>query len=106
MLSQHAGLTLRRLNLNGMFGYFHTDDYDSRLYVYERNMQHEFFFPMYYGEGIRYSLWARWEVSQHLWLTAKLGTTNYFDRSHIGSSYQQINQSSQTEADLQLRLRF
>lgn len=106
MLSQHAGLTMGRVSLNGMFGYFHTDDYDSRIYLYERNMQHEFYFPMYYGEGIRYSLWARLELSKRMWITMKIGTTNYFDRDHIGSSYQQINQSSQTDADLQLRFRF
>ena len=49
---------------------------------------------------------ARANIGSRLMLTAKLGNTNYFDRSTIGSSYQLINHSSQTDLDLQVRWKF
>ena len=59
-----------------------------------------------YGEGIRYWLMARANIGRRLLLTAKVGVTDYFDRSTIGSSYQQIDASSQTDLDLQIRWKF
>ena len=55
------------------------------------------------GEGIRYWLIAKAEFSPRLMVTAKIGTTNYFDRSVIGTSYQQVNHSAMTDLELQLR---
>ena len=87
-------------------GYFHTDDYNSRVYTYERGVLYTFSFPMFAGEGIHYAFNVRWDASGSLMLMAKLATTNYFDRSRIGSSYQQINQSSRTDLEMQVRWKF
>jgi hypothetical protein len=57
----------------------------------------------FYGEGIRYWLMVRAAVGKRLMLTAKIGVTDYFDRSVIGSGYQQIEASSQCDLDIQLR---
>jgi hypothetical protein len=103
MLSETLGYTYRWLRLNGGLGYFHTDSYDSRVYLYELGPLYSYSVTQFSGEGIRYWLMARANIGKRLMLTAKLGITNYFDRSVIGSSYQQINASSQTDLDLQLR---
>jgi hypothetical protein len=103
MLSETLGYTYRRLRLNGGFGYFHTDGYDSRLYLYEQGPLYAYSFSQFSGDGIRYWLMARANIGKRLMLTAKLGITDYFDRSVIGSSYQQIKASSQTDLDFQLR---
>ena len=60
----------------------------------------------FYGEGIRYWLMSRMNIGQHLMLTAKVGITDYFDRSKIGSGYQQVDASSLTDLDIQLRWKF
>lgn len=104
MVSETLGFTHRWLRLNGGLGWFHTDSYDSRVYLYELGPLYSYSFTQFSGEGIRYWLMARANIGSRLMLTAKLGITNYFDRSTIGSSYQQINRSSQT--DLQLRWKF
>ena len=83
--------------------YFHTDDYDSRLYTYERGMLYGFNFPMFYGEGIRYWLMVKAECTSKLMLTVKISTTNYFDRATIGTGLQQINHSAMTDLELQIR---
>ena len=106
MLSQTLGYTHRWLRLNGGIGYFKTDSYDSRVYLYEQGPLYSYSFAQFSGEGLRYWLMARAEISKQLMLTAKLGVTDYFDRAVIGSSYQQIRASSQTDLDLQLRWKF
>lgn len=106
MVSETLGYTHRWLRLNGGFGYFHTDSYDSRVYLYELGPLYSYSVTQFSGEGIRYWLMARANIGSRLMLTAKLGITNYFDRSTIGSSYQQINRSSQTDLDLQVRWKF
>lgn len=107
MISQYAALRLSdKLRFGVVFGYFNTDSYDSRLYIYEQGMMYDFSFPAFYGEGIRYSLLVRGNITPRLMITAKAGTTNYFDRDKISSSYQQINHSSMTDIEVQLKYKF
>ena len=105
MFSEQASYQYRGLRLNMNVGWFHTDDYDSRLYQYEHSVLYDFSFPMYYGHGLRYALAARIDYKR-LMFTAKLGVTNYFDRAVISSGLQEINGSSQTDLLLQLRYKF
>ena len=103
MLSDMAGRQWGRLKASAGGGYFHTTGYASRLYVYERSPLYSFSFPAYYGEGLRLMLMLQTTPVRRLTMTAKLAVTHYFDRSTIGSGLQQINSSSQTDLDLQLR---
>lgn len=103
MVSQNVGWQHRSLKMNLLAAYFNTDSYNSRVYVYERSPQYAYAFPAFSGEGIRYALMARIDIARHLMLTAKLGVTDYFDRSAIGSGYQQIDASSQADLDVQMR---
>ena len=92
------------LNLSG--GYFNTDDYNSRIYIYEKGLRYSFSYPMFYGEGIRYALMAKMEVLKNVQMTAKIGVSNYFDRSFIGSSLQMIKHSSKADVELQAQWKF
>ena len=103
MLSESLSYTHRWLRLNAGAGYFHTDSYDSRAWLYENGPLYTYSMGQFYGEGIRYWVMAKAQIGQRLMFTAKIGVTDYFDRNHIGSSYQQIDGSSQTDLDLQLR---
>ena len=106
MVSEHVAWSNSKWQTSLTAGYFHTDDYSSRIYIYERQMQHDFSFPMFYGQGIRAALFVKATVTQQLQLSAKLGYTNYFDRAVIGTGQQQIAQSHTTDLDLQLRWKF
>ena len=103
---QNLGLTHQWLTADAALTYFCTDDYDSRLYVYERGLLYDFSFPMFYGRGIHYSARLRADLSPRLMLMAKAATTNYFDRNTIGTALQEIDQSSMTDIQLQLRWLF
>ena len=106
MVSATLAYTRRWLRLNGGFGYFHTDSYNSRVYLYELGPLYTYSSQMFYGEGIRYWLMARANIGKHLALTAKIGISDYFDRTTIGSSYQQVDASSLSDVDLQARWKF
>lgn len=97
---------LEWLSIVGNIGYFNTDSYEARIYTYEKGPLYTFNFPSFYGEGIRYSLFARADFSRKVMMIARVATTNYFDRNTIGTSYQKINHSSMTDLELQLRLKF
>ena len=103
MVSGSLTYTRQWLRLNGGVGWFHTDSYDSRLYLYENGPLYTYSMAQFYGEGIRYWLMARAGIGKRLTLTAKIGVTDYFDRAVIGSSYQQVEGSSLTDLDLQVR---
>ena len=106
LLSQQAVLQYRWLRITASVVWFHTDDYDSRLYRYEPSVLHDFSFPAYYGHGWRYALMARADLSSRFRATVKIGTTDYFDRAVISSGLQQIDASSQTDLTLQLHYSF
>lgn len=106
MISESLSYTYRWLRLNGGIGYFHTDSYDSRIYLYERGPLYTYSMSSFYGEGIRYWLMTRVNIGQRLMLTAKVGVTDYFDRTTIGSGYQQVNASSMTDLDIQVRWKY
>ena len=107
MVSQRAQVNIgKKTAINAMMAYFHTDDYNSRIFVYERGMTYNFSFPSYFGHGIRYALMVRAALSSSLSMTARIATTNYFDQSTIGTGLQQIDRSSMTDLEMQLRWKF
>lgn len=82
MLSQGANYdNHKHLKFSCLVGYFLTDDYNSRIYVYEKSMNYTFGYNSYYGNGIRLSLYAQYYIKDKLQIATKLGTTKEFDRS-------------------------
>lgn len=106
MLSEICSWQAKWLKLRGLAGYFHTDDYDSRIYGHEPGLLNTFSFPSFFGHGMRCSLCLRVDASERLMFIAKGGMTHYFDRSTISSGLQQINSSTQIDVELQLRVKF
>ena len=107
MVSETLSATVGRwLHLDASFGYFRTDDYESRIYTYDTGILYQYSFSSYDGEGIRYSFLVRADISNRLLFIARLQTVNYFDRSVIGTGLQTIDHSSRTDLQLQLRWKF
>ena len=102
MLTQQARWQKKLFDVDVSAAYFHTTDYDSRVYGYERGMRYAFSFPMFYGEGLRWALSASCRLGSRLRLTAKCAGTHYLDRSTIGSGLQAISSNHQIDFDAQL----
>ena len=105
MISENVAYTNDWLRLNAGVGYFNTDSYNSRVYLYENGPLYTYSMQQFYGKGIRCWLMFGASVCRNLMLTAKVGVTDYFDRTKISSSYQEIDRSSKTDVDIQLRWR-
>ena len=95
-----------KLSLTLQGTYFHTDDYDTRIYAYERSLLNTFYSPSFYGEGFRFAAHCRLDWNEHLMLLLKLGETLYLDRDEIGSGNDLINSRHKTDLQLQLRVKF
>jgi hypothetical protein len=90
------------LKLSAQGCYFHTDNYDTRLYVSETGLLNTFDTPSYYGRGFRLAARA-WYDFKFVTLIVKFGETIYQDRSTISSGDEMI--SGHTKADMQMQLR-
>ena len=86
--------------------YFHTDDYDSRVYSYEKGLLNTFYTSSYYGRGFRYTAHLRYDLGTHLMCILKFGQTIYQDRESIGSGNDLIAGNKKADLQLQLRVRF
>ena len=86
--------------------WFHTDDYDSRVYASERGLLYTFYTPSFYGKGFRYSAHLRYDLSKNFMFLAKFGQTVYQDRETIGSGNDEIPGNRKADLQMQLRIKF
>lgn len=93
------------LSLSVQGTYFHTDNYDSRVYVYEPGLLYSFYSPSFSGRGFRCSARVNCTVGAFT-LTAKLGQTVYADRNEIGSGNDLIAGNKKMDLQMQLRVKF
>ena len=68
-----------RFQLDVAGTYFHTDNWDTRISLYEKNVLYAFSFPSYYGEGLRYFFVCKWKIFRPLTLYLKYAATQFFD---------------------------
>ena len=92
------------LQFNGH--YFHTDNYETRLSAYESGLLYQFGFSSFYGHGYRASALLRFVPFNSLWLIAKFGHTQYFDRKHIGSGLEMSEGNKRENISLQIQYKF
>lgn len=93
-----------KISLQGT--YFHTDDYDSRVYASERGLLYTFYTPSFSGHGFRYSALVRYDISKFFMLLIKFGQTVYQDRNEIGSGNDLIKGNKKADMQMQLRMKF
>ena len=103
---QDATFDYRRLSLSGRVALFGTDDYDSRQYVYERDVLYAFSFPAYFNHGVRHYLLAQYRLSQQLDVWVRWARTDLTDQTTVGSSLDLIDAPHKTEVKVQARWRF
>lgn len=109
LVSQSAGWKSEwrtgSMAIDTQFTFFNTDDYDSRVYLTEKNILYGFGIPMLYGMGVRYSLTASVAFLKHFVLDLKYALTNYANRATISSGLQQIEGNTQQQIWLQMRIK-
>lgn len=108
LIGQSIGYTFNGLPLHLDFNaaWFQTDDYASRISMYEKGLLYAFSIPSFYGKGERFALNVRYALNEHLIFQAKYGLTHYRDREVIGSGLEQIEGNCKNDLYLQFRLKF
>ncbi|GAB2598821.1 helix-hairpin-helix domain-containing protein [Spirosoma areae] len=103
---QDATMDVRRFSLSGRVALFGTDDYDSRQYVYERDVLYAFSFPAYFNRGVRHYLLAQYNLSRHLDVWVRWARTDLTNQPTVGSDLDQIDAPHKSEVKIQARWRF
>ena len=108
LIAQSAGYEFKKfpLRLDAGFAWFHTDDYASRISMYEKGLLYSFNLPSFYGKGERYTINVRYAWGKHIVLQAKYAMTHYRDRDVISSGLEQIEGNMKSDLYMQLRLKF
>lgn len=105
-ISQDLNADFNRWRISSRIALFDTDDFDNRQFLYERNVLWLFSIPALHGQGMRYYLLGQYKLSKKLTFWLRWAQTMYTDRETIGSGLQQIQGSTLTETNFQLRYQF
>ncbi len=93
-----------RFQLKSLVSLFFTDNYDTRIYVYEPQLwRTSSFSPLSY-HGLRSVLLTNWRVCPPLCLSLRYSVTHYFNKSVISSRLDLISSSWKNDLTLQARL--
>lgn len=94
------------LQLDASVAWFKTDDYASRITVYEKSLLYSFSMPSFYGEGERFSFNTRYELNKQIVLQGKYACTHYRDREVISSGLEQIEGNLKSDLYFQVQFKF
>lgn len=103
-LIQDANFDVGRFSFSTRYALFDTDNYDNRLYVYEKDMWLTFSLPAYFGQGIRNYIMVQYKVSSKVDLWLRWAQTRYANQTTIGSSGETINGNTKNDVKLQVRI--
>lgn len=106
MIAQDLSYRSNNLMLSGRFALFDTDDYDSRIYIYEPDLLYVYSVPSFYNQGIRYYILCKWSISKRITLWAKYGQTKYYNVESIGSGLEEIGGNTRSNLGFQLKINF
>lgn len=95
-----------KFRIDGSAGYFRTNDWNTRIGIYEKNILYAFSYPSFYGEGLRLYAVVKWKIAPSLTVYLKLANTRYFDRDAIGSDLEEIRGRDKTDAYCLLKYEF
>lgn len=84
---------------------FNTDDYNSRIYVYENDVLYTFNVPALFDTGVRYYTMFKWKASQHISFWCRFSRTTYRARTSISSGDNEIQGNKKSEIKIQMRVK-
>lgn len=89
------------------FHIFDAQNFQNRLYTYEKDVLYAFSVPMNYGMGSRYYINLRYELSENISFWLKLAQTVYADeRLAVSSGNEEISGNRKTDMRFLMRFKF
>lgn len=105
IIAQDAQLKYPFFSISGRFALFDSDSYDTRQFIYERDLLYVYSFPAFYNQGVRYYLVTSIELFKRTTLWFKIGQTRYFTSDSIGTGLEEIQGNKKTSIGTQLRIK-
>jgi hypothetical protein len=87
-------------------GYYHIDDYDARIYAYERDVLYANSTLLCYGKGWRFSGLIKWQPAELFTFWLHIGSSVYPGEEFTGSGLNTINTNHRTEIKIESVIRF
>ncbi len=108
MLSQSLSCRLSTIpvELDIHAAYFNTDDFSTRITLYEKGLLYAFSMPSFYYNGLHGAVNIKYNITNRVSLYAKYSTTTYLNRDIIGSGLDEIDGNSKNILACQLRCKF
>jgi hypothetical protein len=106
VLAQDLGLeTGRAFSMQIHFVLFRAENYENRIYLWEKSLPGSFNMPMLYGEGCRFSIYAKYDLNA-MSFRLKLGDSLMSGQTTVGEGLEQISGNRRTDILMQYSLRF
>ncbi len=106
LLAQDINYSISKYTLSARFSVFDTDNYDSRQFIYERDLLYVYSIPSFYNQGVRYYFVFKYEILKNISFWTKIGQTRYFNTDQVGSGLEMINGNTKTDLSAQIRIQF
>ncbi len=103
---QDVGYSFWRLRFDARVAVFDTDNYDNRIYTYEKDLLYTFSIPAYAGNGLRSYFMLRYKINRILSLWIKYARFSYPYQSTIGSGLNEINEPVRSDIKTMLKINF
>ena len=104
--AQDIDFKIRRMTVIGRFSQFETDDWNSRQYMFERDVLYSFSVPVLYGSGQRYFLMLKYKPSSLFSFWLKYSRTKWNHITSNGSGNELIDLPTRSELKFQTIVNF
>lgn len=105
-IAQDVSFNFWKVKVSTRMALFDTDDYNTRQYIYEKDVLHGLSIPAYYGKGIRNYIVLQYNIFRDLSMWFRISRTRYIDQNSIGSGLETIEGNTKTDIKLQMRYKF
>ncbi len=105
-LMQDIRYQIWRLRFDARFAIFDTDNYDNRIYAFERDLLYTFSIPAYSGNGTRSYIMMRYSINKRINLWIKYGRFKHQNSDSIGSGSEEIAGSLRSDIRTMLKMNF
>ena len=110
-LAQDVSVTINTFKHNPLqltlrYAFFDTDDYNSRIYAYENDLLYAFSIPSFFEQGTRFYALMKYTLGKHFDVRFKYATTQYTNRTEIGSGLNLIRGDHYSEVKMQIVCKF
>jgi hypothetical protein len=96
----------KKADLSVRGAWFNVQNWENRIYSYEREVLYQFRTTALYGKGLRYYVNLKLTIGERTSLWLRYSSTRYLDRDIIGEGPEKIEGPSKGEAKLQLQYSF